>query len=655
MAKIQKIQGPTIQRTGTLDSFRSEGEGEAETRTVELSFSSTEPYTRSSWFDEPWVEVLRHDEKSINMQRLNNGAPVLRNHDTMDPDAHIGVVEKAWIDGTQGKATVRLSQRSGVDDLWRDINDGIVRNVSVGYQIQERSLTKENKDGPNEYEVTRWSPMEISILTGAPPADPTVGIGRSDGEPEAFTIIDEEPIMATKDDTTQAAPVEPTVDTAAIEQRAAETALKREQTRRTNMRNVFEHFAQVDGVAAIMEKALDDHSVTIEQAREQLLDHMGKNSEPVGAANHDVRDMGSEKENFKRGVEAALCERTGMFESKPEDAQNHFRGFTLVELARKSLEMNGIADGVGGKMDMLGRAISHSSSDFPILLQNVANKSMLKGWDENVETFEPWTAAGSLPDFKVANRVDMNLYPNLPLIPEGSEYTYATIGERGETIMLYTHGSIFSITRQALINDDMSMFTRIPQRQGRAASRTVADMVYNQLTSNPLMSDGTALFDASHGNLAAPGGVPTTQSLDAGRVAMMTQKDPDNIASGGLNIRPAYALVPAALEGEMKTVLESQYEVRSATSRANTTPNSVRGMVSVISDARLDADSSLAWYLAGSPSQYDTIEVSYLDGNRRPYMEQKQGWSVDGAEFKIRIDVGCKALDYRALYKNPGE
>ena len=81
----------------------------------------------------------------------------------------------------------------------------------------------------------------------------------------------------------------------------------------------------------------------------------------------------------------------------------------------------------------------------------------------------------------------------------------------------------------------------------------------------------------------------------------------------------------------------------------------VRETFEVISDARLDAISSTAWYGAANPNSADTIEVNYLDGNDQPYLEQKNGWSVDGTEFKVRIDAGVAPLDYRTLAKNPGQ
>lgn len=222
------------------------------------------------------------------------------------------------------------------------------------------------------------------------------------------------------------------------------------------------------------------------------------------------------------------------------------------------------------------------------------------------------------------------------------------MGERGETVQLATYGKMFSLTRQTIINDDLDAFTKIPRRMGRAAIRTIGDLVYAILTDNPRMADNEELFHTVHKNLLAGGGI-TTAGVDAMRVAMAKQSD----GSAVLNIRMAKLIVPVALEGTAKVVMESEYEVGSG-AKNNTVPNSVRGLAEVISDARLDVASSTTWYGAAEQNIHDTIEVQYLDGNQAPTLEQQDGWTRDGVQFKVRMDAGVKALDFRTLAKNPG-
>lgn len=139
MTTRQRVDGPPLHRAASVDSFDDEA------RTVRLSFSSEEPYLRSSYWDEPWIEVLGHDADEVDMSRLSSGtAPVLFGHNAFDREAHVGVVDKAWLKDGRGYADIRISKRTGADGVWQDIKDGILKSVSVGYQINERTLTKQN-------------------------------------------------------------------------------------------------------------------------------------------------------------------------------------------------------------------------------------------------------------------------------------------------------------------------------------------------------------------------------------------------------------------------------------------------------------------------------------------------------------------------------
>lgn len=140
----------------------------ADTRTVELSFSSEEPYER--WFG---YEILDHNAGSMRMGRLKNAAPLLWNHER---DMQIGVVEKVWLDGTKGRALVRFSKSTQADEIYQDVLDNIRRNVSVGYLVHKMILEKE-EDEVATYRVSDWEPFEVSIVSI--PADISVGVGRA--------------------------------------------------------------------------------------------------------------------------------------------------------------------------------------------------------------------------------------------------------------------------------------------------------------------------------------------------------------------------------------------------------------------------------------------------------------------------------------------
>ena len=133
------------------------------------------------------------------------------------------------------------------------------------------------------------------------------------------------------------------------------------------------------------------------------------------------------------------------------------------------------------------------------------------------------------------------------------------------------------------------------------------------------------------------------------RNAMALQTDASNSATG-LNIRPAHFLVPVVLEDVANTLMQDT----TAPGQANPgQSNRIKGQAAVTSDPRLDADSDTRYYLSAS-SQFDTIEVAFLDGVQAPTLEQQMGWTIDGTEYKVRIDVGAAAMEFRTWQRDDG-
>jgi phage head maturation protease len=649
--------------TRTID-LTSRSIVDTESRLVRLSFSSEEPVTRQSLFGDAWVEVLGHAAEEVDFSRLNNAAPVLYNHDRSERENRIGVVERAWIENGRGYAEIRLSRRAEVEGLWQDVRDGILRNVSVAYRIHERKLIEEPENQPARYRVVRWTPMEISLVDI--PADASVGIGRSEvredstsepalsplhregqeSEAGSKTKIPTQPkkentmpeaVKETGERAENAIPATPPVNVDQVRQEA----LNAEKARRTEIRSLFDKHG--DHIA-LRDQCLDDPAVDVGEARKLLLEAIGKREEPV-ASNQRIEIGDTDVEKFSRAAEDAIAYRAGIAgkDVKPTELV----GYTLLEMARQSLELRGVRTAHMDKRELVARAFTHSTSDFPKLLENNSRKAMLRGYEEAEEVFTQFTRTGNLTDFKTHSRVGLGVFEKLDEIPESGEYKHGTIGERAETIKLATYGRLFSITRQAIINDDLTAFTDIPRKMGRAAARTVGDLVFSILIDNPAMSDGVALFHASHNNLASSGTPITAANLGAGRTAMRTQKD----GSATLNIRPSYLIVPAAQEDTARVLLASETDPSQANSKK---PNAVRNMAEIIVDARLDDASTTAWYLAADPNTFDTIEVGYLDGIAAPFLDQQDGWTIDGVEYKVRIDAAAAPLEFRTLYKNPG-
>jgi HK97 family phage major capsid protein/HK97 family phage prohead protease len=162
----------SIKQEKQFRSFRVEKSSvNAENRTVELSFSSETPVER--WFG---MEVLDHSKAACDLSRLNNGGALLVDHDPRD---HVGVIESAEIDTKEkkGRAVVRFGKSQRANEVFQDVQDGIKQLVSVGYDIIEHRTEKGKANSPDTVVITRWQPLEVSLVSI--PADPSVGVGRN--------------------------------------------------------------------------------------------------------------------------------------------------------------------------------------------------------------------------------------------------------------------------------------------------------------------------------------------------------------------------------------------------------------------------------------------------------------------------------------------
>lgn len=636
-ARREALSGPMLTRAGGSPEILSEEE-----RRVRLSFSSETPYERSSWFEEPWVEVLGHDDDEVDMSRLNTGsAPALFGHNAFERLSHVGIVERAWLEKGKGYADIRFSKRDDVGGLWQDIKDGIVRNVSVGYRIDERTLVRQVENGPNEYRVTRWTPMEISMVPI--PADSTVGVGRSADTAQRFTITEldktEDTIMAREEQTITAP--DPGVDAA---REAAKLEMRAERERVSSILELADRFECGESARSWIADGL-----SVDQVRAAILEGRYEKQAKTSTGPADIQIVADQRDKTRAGMCEAIEFRAGLG-GAPKG--NEWVGLSLYEMARDSLRRAGLSTG-GSRLEMVGRSfMAHTSADFTYVLENTARKAMLKGYMEAPETYEAWTKRVPMSDFKAHSFVNISTFSDLEEVKENAEYKHGTRTDSKETATLATYGKLFSISRQAIVNDDLSAFTDTPYAMGRAARRKVGDLAYSVLTSNPTMADSNALFSVAHANFVAggSGAAPSVSTLEAAEVAMAIQTDPGGAT---LNIAPRYLIVPKALRASSSVLVSAQYDPDTANKLQK--PNSILSMdLTVVSDARLDQNDAAKWYLAADPNMFDTVIIGYLSDEPYPMMEQKEGWNVDGVEYKVRIDAVAKATDWRGLYHNDG-
>ena len=475
----------------------------------------------------------------------------------------------------------------------------------------------------------------------------------------------------------------------AVARKAIEAQIKRsleaDQKRRTEIQAACK-LAKVERAFA---DELCDGLVPLSEARKRIIERMA--TQPLGTSvDTGVRVTESENDKFYNAVRDGLVSRSfksagvrrQAFEGeKPAPGHEDFAHMKLSRIAETFCEKLGcdvrrmapkdialVAMGQPAAMNRfrIQRDAFHSTGSFPNLLLDATNKTLLAGYEEAPYTWETWARnAGTTSDFKAINRIRFSEMATPEMVAENKEYPESKMSDSKETYTVHKHGSVFTITWETVVNDDLDAISRIPAMQGAACRRLQNQAVYGVLTANAAMGDGGLLFNATaqtstggHANLDTGAGAPSVTTLNAAFVKMMTKKGLRSDVI--LNIQPAFLIVPAALSATALQLLGSIADPSvggSAAGNSNTKniygPNGDRPLRVVI-DPVLDANSSTAWYLAAATNQVDTVEITFLEGEQSPVLENEWDFDKDVYKYKVRQTFGVSAIDYRGLYKHAG-
>lgn len=579
--------------------------------------------------------------------------PLLDNHQRYQGASSVlGSFRGMRIEGDMCVGRPTFSTVPEAENPWIKVREGHLTDFSVGYRSDESTWIPENTTtvvngrsfmGPCKV-TKKWTPREVSVV---PIGADQFAKARAEHTPNSrgdIEMTDEKKPEGTQE--TAPAPVMVDQDRIRAEAAAAE---------RTRVMDIQAMCARFD--FSDLGAELVGNGSTVDSARAAVMDRLSKQQQ-VTQHRPPVMIQADERDKFRGAAEDSLLLRAGT-EFSPKQAAagaEELRGYSMRELARECLRIVGRPMG-GNPLEMIGRALT--TSDFPYIIANVAKKSLFLGWESASETWSQWCATGQVSDFKTHYSPRVSEASELEEVPEDTEYKYGKRTEAQESYQVATYGKIFAVSRQLIINDDLGAITRDNFGRGEAAARKVGDIAYAVLTANAAMGDAVALFDsATHANLATGGtlGAPGIATLGAAVLAMGTQKDLQGLRR--LNIRPIFFLAPLALQGSAEAFFRSEKfsdsdTIATDSSLASSRVNIYSGNVLTrVYDGRLDDTSTTGWYLAASKGK--TVTVFFLDGVQSPYLETKEGWNVDGVEYKVRIDAGAKALDYRGLYSNPG-
>lgn len=363
----------------------------------------------------------------------------------------------------------------------------------------------------------------------------------------------------------------------------------------------------------------------------------------VGPSNDDPRAV------LDRRAEALACRVMG---TAPSDLARPYVSARLADHAGAILTLRGESVRGMNAEAILTRAAQHTLSDFPNLLTGVGNRILMPAYQAAQSPVKALARQTTLPDFRPGSKLRLSEVGQLQKVSESGEIKSTTRGESVESYALDTYASMFALSRKAIINDDLGAFRDWGVAAGRAAAETEANLLVALLTANagvgPTMGDNKALFHTDHGNIAASGDSPSGTDYDlaplaAARKAMRDQKGADGETP--INAVPKFMLVGTDLETEAERVLAAIYAATAGDA------NPFSGKLALLVEPRLPAT---AWYLFADPATLPVLEYAYLSSAQGPQMASREGWDVLGQEFRVVLDFGAGAVDWRGAYRNAG-
>ncbi len=363
-----------------------------------------------------------------------------------------------------------------------------------------------------------------------------------------------------------------------------------------------------------------------------------------------TRDGG---ETLVRAFHSELERRAGLFNAPTEEGKAAY-GLTCLEMCRGYLQSRGVNTLGMSKNEVVQRAF-HSTSDFPNLFANVANKTLLAAYAEEPQTWGPLARQRNLPDFKQVTDLQIAGQIVPEQILEGGEYKSGTLTEGKATWNLSTYGKRIAVTRAAIINDDLDSLSRVPELLGRGCRLLESNMIWSLLTTGAsgatVSLDGKALFHSDHANTISGGtSVIGIAGMDAAKVKLRKQTD---LAGNRLNLAPAFLVVPPELETiALQFLFPTGYAPTSLTGSSG--PNPFASGVQLIVEPRLSDDSTDYWYLTSAPNRVEMITYGYLAGEAGPTITTTEKRDPDGVELLVRMDFGCTLSDYRGFVRSAG-
>lgn len=352
--------------------------------------------------------------------------------------------------------------------------------------------------------------------------------------------------------------------------------------------------------------------------------------------------------------------RSQYFGARLEGPAAEYRGMTLRRLAMMlaGQQRFNVADhehiraGMFETRGALMAGAGHSTSDFTFVTGELMNRELRARYGSFVDPWMEISRARTANDFRTIYSAQFGGDMSLKRVGENGEYESTVLTDAGDSFRVQRYGRSVLLTFEAVVNDDLGAFGRLPMDFARAARQRECALAWGVINANAAMADGVALFHANHSNLAGSGGALSATTVLAGRKAIFEQRPLGATATGDEFIggNPDLLLVPTALE--LKAMQFLAKTVPTKDEDTNPYKTSLRPLQSPYLGASTAGGSDTAWYLADS--SLPVLEHAHLTGYEAPQVEAEEKRNPKGIELLAETIFGVTAVEYRGIYKNAG-
>lgn len=389
-----------------------------------------------------------------------------------------------------------------------------------------------------------------------------------------------------------------------------------------------------------------DAGTTIAEARVKALEAVAqRDKESAPGFSHIRVGTGVSAEGLRSALVGALLHRAMPSAFKLEQASAEFRSFSVMDMIKQVMAYAG--ESVSGKTqsDLIAMAM-HTTSDFPLILQESANKVLRNAYALAPSTYQKIASKSSAPDFRAKHSLQIGGGSALEKVNQKGEFKHGTLSESDESYKLDTYGKLFAFTRQLMINDDVGALVRFFNNVGMLVARNENKIVWNLVKSNPAMKDTISVYSVN----AARKNQVTGTAIDETSVTKLKKAHRQMVGLDGetLNVAPKFLVVNTEREVEAAKFLEVVNPTK--TSDVNIFARSMELVV----ESLLDGVANNPFYTFADPALVPAIEYAYLEGEEGPVLETDWGFNIDGMTLKVRHDFGAGFVDFRGTAKCTG-